>query len=608
MLHELVTYARNEGIHSEPGFTPKSVRWLLVFDNEGQFMEVVDFKEGKTKGREFHRCPDLSQGEMVSSKSRHFLVDSIETTALLTKDDPTQKNINDHASFVGLLRSASECLPSLGQIATTLDDEESLMKIRAVLQQLKAKPTDSCTLAVMDGVRPTIIVDEGQWHDWWRTYRASLSDDSAKSKSKAKAKSSGQQMRCFLSGKMIDPAATQNKVTGLSDVGGLPTGDVLSSFDKDAFGHFGLAKGANAAMSVEMVKLVTDSLNHLIGNRSRRMCGTKVVYWYSRPIAAEDDVLSQDIFGDLYADEPTEADAAEAGAIEQTPTQQQTLAAESRASQLLAAIRSGERPELLDCEYYALTLSGNSGRVIIRDWMQGRFEDLANNVKRWFDDLSIVSRDGKATIGNHKFAAVLGAMVRDLRDMPPPTVATLWRVALAGAPIPPPLAAQVLSRVRMDVIGNQTARHARLGFLRAFLIRNSHLDLRNMTTNVDDSIDDPAYLCGRIMAVLANVQQTALGDVGAGVVQRYYAAASATPALVLGRLVRTAQIAHLTKRKEKPILNHMEKQMQELWSRMKAAPPTTLTLEQQTLFAMGFYQQQAARYTKKETTEPATDE
>ena len=596
MLHELIRYARITGIDSEPGFKPKWVRWLLVFDRDGKFVSVVDFKDDSSKkGREFAKCPDLSQGEMVSSGSRHFLVDSTDKVALLVKDEVTERDIVHHASYVGLLTAAAVAIPPLGLIATTLDDEGSLTEIRRVLKDLKAKPTDSCTIGMMDGALPKIFVDESDWHDWWRNYRESL----AVGKQAAKSSYAENQMRCFLSGKMIEPAATQNKVTGLSDVGGLATGDVLSSFDKDSFGHYGFAKGENAAMSVEMVKLVTDSLNHLLGSRSRRMCGTKVVYWYSRPMAAEDDLLSQDIFGDLVAGDSGDAEADD-------PSQQEVLAAESRASQLLDAIRSGQRSDLLNCEYYSLTISGNSGRVIIRDWMQGSFEELATHVKRWFDDLSIIARDGKSTIQKHKFAAVLGAMVRDLRDMPAPTVATLWRAALAGAPIPPPLAAQVLARVRMDVIGDQAARHARLGFLRAFLIRNSHLALSEMKTAVDDSIDDPAYLCGRIMAVLAAIQHEALGPVGAGVVQRYYAAASSTPALVLGRLVRTAQVAHLTKKDTKPLLRHFENQMRDLWCRMKTSPPTTLTLEQQTLFALGFYQQQAARYEKKEsvTTTP----
>ncbi len=48
---------------------------------------------------------------------------------------------------------------------------------------------------------------------------------------------------------------------------------------------------------------------------------------------------------------------------------------------------------------------------------------------------------------------------------------------------------------------------------------------------------------------------------------------------------------------------------------MKQSPPSTLSLEEQTLFAMGFYQQQAARYQKKtpisevlETAEASVEE
>ena len=35
MLHELIDYAAREGIKSDPGFKPKRVRWLLVFDTNG---------------------------------------------------------------------------------------------------------------------------------------------------------------------------------------------------------------------------------------------------------------------------------------------------------------------------------------------------------------------------------------------------------------------------------------------------------------------------------------------------------------------------------------------------------------------------------------------
>ncbi|HSG38425.1 MAG TPA: type I-C CRISPR-associated protein Cas8c/Csd1, partial [Thermoanaerobaculia bacterium] len=100
---------------------------------------------------------------------------------------------------------------------------------------------------------------------------------------------------------------------------------------------------------------------------------------------------------------------------------------------------------------------------------------------------------------------------------------------------------------------------------------------------------EPAYQCGRLMAMLAALQYRALGDVGAGVVQRYYASASATPALVLGRLVRTAQF-HLNKL-DRGLARWHEGRIADTWGKIRDRVPRTLDLEQQSLFALGYYQQ-----------------
>ena len=108
---------------------------------------------------------------------------------------------------------------------------------------------------------------------------------------------------------------------------------------------------------------------------------------------------------------------------------------------------------------------------------------------------------------------------------------------------------------------------------------------------LNENYPDPAYQCGRLMAVLAELQRAALGDVGAGVVQRYYAAASATPALVLGRLIRTSQF-HLNKL-ETGLERWFEAKIGGISNNLKNGIPTTLTLEAQSLFALGYYQQLA---------------
>lgn len=114
-----------------------------------------------------------------------------------------------------------------------------------------------------------------------------------------------------------------------------------------------------------------------------------------------------------------------------------------------------------------------------------------------------------------------------------------------------------------------------------------------------------AYHCGRLLAVFASLQRAALGDVGAGVVQRYYAATSATPGLILGRLTSNAR-NHLGKLDSK-LAWWYENQIAEVMGRLGDGAPRILDLEGQGLFALGYYQQLAALRAGKKTTESATE-
>lgn len=600
MLQALLEYARQERLTAEPGLKPKIVRWLLVFSAEGRFLGVQDLgADQPRKGREFPACPDLTQQEMVAAGAgcRHFLVDSLDVVALLTKDGQVDdKQAAKHEYFVGLLEQAAECLPVLKPIAVSLRDTSILETVRAKLAEGKAKPTELATLAVPDAAGSPILVEQASWRDWWQTFRCRLAEDrkakASPGRRKAKPGEEAGQMRCLLSGELVEPLATHNKIEGLSDVGGLSMGDALTSFDKEAFCSYGLKQGANAAMGETMVKTYVTALNHLIRYRSHRVAGVKVLYWYSGRVEQDDDPLEELFqgFGASAEDSTEETDSQQ----DASSSVRQRAQAESRARRLLDAIRSGQRPELIDFRYYALTLSANSGRVVIRDWMEGSFEELLCAITRWFDDLAIVCRDGSHVISSQKFAAVLAAPLRDLKDAPAPLVASLWRCALKGHPIPYPVMAQTLQRVRLDLIQGESPRHARFGLLKAFCNRVDRIP--NMNAELNDYETKPAYLCGRILAILARIQEVALPGVGAGIVQRYYAAASATPALVLGRLVRTVQIAHLPKIGSKGLQRWFENQLAEVWNKLIQSPPAVLTLEEQTLFAMGYYHQSARRH------------
>lgn len=103
---------------------------------------------------------------------------------------------------------------------------------------------------------------------------------------------------------------------------------------------------------------------------------------------------------------------------------------------------------------------------------------------------------------------------------------------------------------------------------------------------------EPAYLCGAIMAVYAAIQHRAMNDVNATIAQRYYGAASQTPALVIGQLSRLS-VHHLEKIEKGMAAIFME-YLHGLYAALGANPiPTTLTLEGQSEFALGYYQMSA---------------
>ncbi|HEX3528088.1 MAG TPA: type I-C CRISPR-associated protein Cas8c/Csd1 [Thermoanaerobaculia bacterium] len=568
MLDHLVTYARTHGLVAEPGFAPKTARWAILCDPAGAFQEVLDLADPEEKGspgRTFPRCPELSQPEIKRGGAgcRHFLVDSADVVALHAAEAPDAKLHAKHAYFTGLLRQAAEVMPRLAGVAAMLDDEASLQAIRDRLLARKAKPTDKATFAIF-GESPLYPVESDAWHDWWRRFRRTLGTDPA---APPVEKDGVPLVRCLASGELVEPVATQPKIAGLSDVGGLAMGDVLASFKQDAFCSYGFVQAANAPVSEQIGAEYRAALNHLLREHSHRLVSAKVVHWFKERVPPEDDPLSW-----------------LAGSDEQNE-----LNAQQRARELLDAIRTGQRPSLAGNRYYALTLSGASGRVMIRDWMEGQFEDLVQKISAWFDHLSIVRRDGQGLAPSPKLFAVFGALVRDLKDLPAPLETALWRVAVRGEAIPWQAMAQALARMKIDILGNETLNHARVGLLKAFHVRQGD---REMHPNLNEEHPEPAYHCGRLMALFAALQYRALGDVGAGVVQRYYAAASATPALVLGRLNRTAQF-HLNKL-DPGLARWYERRLASLWACIRDRVPRTLSLEQQSLFALGYYQQIAS--------------
>lgn len=557
---------------TEPGFARKIVKWAITCTNDGRYTGVIPLSEGK--GREYPCCPNFSQPELVGGKEAraHFLAESLSTVALYWKDNLKQKEQQKfcakHEYFCKLLKDAAHVAPYLSAASKILTDKNILEAVRSDLKQQKAKPADASTILI-DNINP---LEQEDWHDWWREFRISI---------RAKPKNNAPKMRCLVTGGLVEPAITHPKIIGLAGVGGLGTRDVLAGFDKKAFQSYGLEQATNAAMSEEVATAYAETLSDLIKKKGVKLGNTLVTYWFGEKVPDEDDPLA-------WLTEP--------------PEQTQT-SAELKARELLSAIHEGKQPDLANNCYFAIMLSGAAGRVMVREIMQGTFESLASNIDKWFSDLSIVNRDGTGNARRPKFFSVVnaieflskeGKILRNIDDVPPPLIRELWRSAITGGKLPSSAMSRTLMRIKSDIVSDMPPLDSRFSILKSYLLRKGD---DSMQPYLNPEHPNPAYHCGRLLAVLARLQRAALGDVGSGVVQRYYTAASQTPGLILGRLAANAK-NHLGKL-EGGLVYWYEDQIAEIMSRIKDTVPRTLTLEEQSLFALGYYQQLASLNTGK---------
>lgn len=575
MLHELANYAAKYQVPCLPGFKPKTARWVIVLTGDGQLIDIIE------EEREFNLAPDLQQKELIAGgiTRSHFLLDTVGvvTTYESEKNDPEK-----HSYFLDLLQEAATEEELLGKVHSFLSREDNIKQMGEILKARKARKTDRITFRV-GGVYP---IELDTWHAWWQEYRASL---------KKPEDIVGESMVCLLSGKKIIPEFTHAKITGLTRVGGQPSGTVLAGFDKDSFASYGFSQSLNAACSEEAVSIYRGALQNLIDNAPQPIAGTMFLSWFKEPVCPEDNLL------DLSLLENPEAE--EAGALE-------------KVKGLFTAVNDGRRPDLLNNRYYILQLSATGGRIMLRDWLEGEYRELVESLKDWFEDLELISPDGKGRAKDGKLLALLIRLVayregeglrktmKRIDQELPPLMPRIWRAIVKGQQLPDTVASKALGYIRSNLYADNEYSRGNIdriacALLKAWLVRRKPAkEVDAMKKDLNPRHPQAAYHLGRLMAVLAAIQNSALGDVGAGVVQRYYAAASTTPALVLGRLIQGAQY-HLNKL-EKGYAVWYERILSEVIAQLGDDLPSTLGLEGQTLFALGYYQQKASMGRKAE--------
>jgi len=585
MLNELYNYAIKTRISSPPGYKAKKVKAYVVLSGQGDFLGIVSGNEEEVL------LPDIgsaAQGKDVCN----ILVEKFGIVFCLPEQNGDVKptTVAKHEFFRKALENGSEVEPSFAVCAKVLLDKVNRENIKEALFAKKVKANDIIGF-IVDGVR---LEESPCYHYWWEKFRMNYQ------------KGGGYESRCFITGNLTTPLVTVPKVNGLKKVGGHAAGDSLVCFDKDAFCSYDFTQAQNATVSEEAMSSVNGALERLI-KEAPTLAGSVFLHWYKEPIPKENDVLDfltlglEESFDDVEVEELDETD----------------LAADKQvANQIINSIISGDIPQLPENLYYIMTLSGAGGRIMVRSWLQGRYEDLYKNILQWYEDLKLLNSHGKwrpKKLTQYYYRLLKpGKSSKSISERMAYELAgldsSIMFSIISNSPLPDAIATKALHYIRSHMLSDEEEKgtsnlripdQVACSLLKAWLLRKNRYerDDKSLKPEVNEVYCGVAYHLGRMMAVYAKLQLESSGGVNSGVVERYYASACTKPALVMGRLAQLAGY-HLSKLDDSKA-NYYKKLLADISCCIPPNLPTTFTLSQQAEFAIGYYQENAFLYRKK---------
>lgn len=403
---------------------------------------------------------------------------------------------------------------------------------------------------------------------------------------------------CLVSGQALPAARLHAAIKGVN--GAQSSGASIVSFNLPAFASYGKSQGDNAPVSDQVAFAYTTVLNHLLrrgeNNRQRLSIGdASVVFWAETADAAASG-LAEDLLEQML--NPPSDDNQEA----------------QKLRHILAQISSGHALREIDprldegTRLFVLGLAPNASRLSIRFWETGTLSAFARRFTEHEQDIRIEPIPWKTQPSAWRLALAT-APSREGRskseDVPPQLAGELVRAILTGSRYPGSLLSNVIMRMRAD--GDISG--VRVAVCKGVLARDCRLGKKESNKEVPVSLDvnsmNPGYRLGRLFAVLESVQRNALGgQVNATIRDRYYGAASATPALVFPVLLRNTQ-NHLSRlRKDKPGLsNNLERDLRDIVDGLNDQFPRHLRIEDQGRFAIGYYHQSQARFSRPDKVE-----
>lgn len=552
--YKRIAESGDSGIATE-GFSCEKVHFALVINRSGKLVQVFDLREAKGK-KKVPRSIIVPQGPKKSVNiAASFLWGN--TGYVLGADDKRkpQRTADCHKVFKELHQT----------LLATISDEGA----RAVLAFLSRwKPKEAAKLTDWQEMLKSNLVfqldgDRRFIHERPEMRKVWLANLATSGK--------GQAGMCLVSGEVAPIARLHPAIKGVSDA--QPSGAALVSFNRDAFRSYGKKKNFNAPVSDTKAFAYTTALNSLLASNGHRIqiSDATTVFWTDRYSPVEG------FFGMILGKRDTSADDKELAVF-------------------LEAVREGKLPRDIDgdIKFYILGLSPNASRLSVRFWYVSTVKDISEKLGQHFKDLSMVRSFDTDPDYPGMWHLLRETSNRKSDEGPSPLLGgAVMQAILKGTPYPQSLLSAVIGRIRAE----QNINYLRAAIVKAVLVRKKRILNQGMEVPMalDKENKNIAYLLGRLFAVLEKVQQDAIPGANTTIKDRFYGSASATPQIVFPQLLRLAQ-HHIQKAEYG---RARDKQIEEIVCDIQKFP-AHLDLDEQGIFAVGYYHQRQDFFKKKE--------
>lgn len=573
ILTKLKEYADNQMALPPPRYNKRLAAWFISLTEDGLFEGCICLKgnnKEEKKGKEFEAPDRKRSGKAIRPK---LLFDSFEYALGIGRPDVSAEKVaNYHVNFKKLVQDCADKTkdPSVIAVAKFLNSWEPTTGRNLLPKDID--PSENVTFRV-GNIFPADAKERlTKVQDFWLDSLSNSSEDDDDSPI----------MQCLIT-ENLAPIAKRMPISikGLSAIGGNPTGTELVSANQKPFTSYGLENSLSSPISIDAAERFAKALNSLIADdRSRMYIGSTVyVYWTKEkttfnPLA----MLKQPKLEEVAALLKSPFTAQPASGLTDTKVNQ----------------------------FYALALTANNARAVVRDWLETTIPNVEENLRQWFQHQQIVDAYGSSPRPLNVFTLAASIYRDPAKEMQPSAPTALIRNALHGDRLPEDLLTKLVQRNRVE----HDMTYPRVVLLK--LIFSSNPNRQEMMTNMErlnlnpqlEGNDRAAYFCGRLLAILEAIQRSAIGSINAPLTYRYYGAASSTPAVAFPQLLRGAR-AHLSKLRKERVGTYkaLEEQVEEITANILTFP-TTLSLQQQGLFGLGYYHQKASdRASRKANSE-----